>query len=857
MASKFLNLSTDNTLGGNSPSDNKAVSEKAIKEYVDNNAGQTYTAGTGLQLSDQNEFNILQEDERDSSIIEIGSPLEVENLVYTNFSTSNYLKVSKQIQIEASDTFEIAIKFKQSATQNGTVVFWGGSDDGSNYLKISLSYSSYKYIYRLQSMGTIGRMKNDITSLNAIEQSTNIYIWLRIRRASLTMYFDYSTDGSTWVNMGSQQIYSSTIGTSLFNFYLGNGADIANYPCTVATIDLNQCYIKVNDITIWDGSGIISKSVAKATDNLYGLVKPDGTSITVNDGVISGNVGTVTSVNNVTPVNGNVSLAIPTVDQTYDSTSSNAQSGSAIAGAGFLQNTAIGTGGLTIEGAPVSQQNCTNIGSNSNIIDNGTDSTIDKITMLGADTNVTVSGTDNALRGGVVIGYGASISVTGTMEMANNIIAIGQLASVTADSAIQIGRGTNSTATTLSIGFGSSRNYQLLDGMTGLIPDARISSNIARTNAIPTESTVSGWGFTKNTGTVTSVNNVQPVNGNVTIETGSSRNIGEIVSSTIPLTDAGLHLLDGALLQYGSYKAFIDYIASIYDASANYFCSEADWQTSVANYGVCDKYVYDSTNNTVRLPKTASAHGGLIASSSSETSWYRIYADGWCEQGGTVTATSSSSNQTIPLIKNYVDTNYDVSVTPIASNATNTLQAVVITKTTLSFTTGNTASKMWRASGYTDISSYQQNPLYEYIVLATTTKTDIQVDIDEIATDLNSKADKDLSNISTGAFEAVVNIAQNSGRETVVGWCMPDYSNRILLNLTASNSFTAPSHGWILGCFNIAGSGSGTIYVNGQEVGRDNNNNQTTTIPVSKGDVVTCTGTENDGLWFHPAKGVS
>ena len=209
------------------------------------------------------------------------------------------------------------------------------------------------------------------------------------------------------------------------------------------------------------------------------------------------------------------------------------------------------------------------------------------------------------------------------------------------------------------------------------------------------------------------------------------------------------------------------------------------------------------------------------------------------------------------MIKNYVDTNYDVSVTPTISGATAALQMVIITKTTSSFTTGNTASKMWRAKGYTDISSYQQNPLYEYIVLATTTKTDIQVDIDEIATDLNSKADKDLSNISTGAFEAVVNIAQNSGREKVVGWCMPDYSNRILLNLTASNSFTAPSHGWILGCFNIAGSGSGIIYVNGQEVGRDNNNNQTTTIPVSKGDVVTCSGTENDGLWFHPAKGVS
>ena len=40
-----------------------------------------------------------------------------------------------------------------------------------------------------------------------------------------------------------------------------------------------------------------------------------------------------------------------------------------------------------------------------------------------------------------------------------------------------------------------------------------------------TESTVSGWGFTKNTGTVTSVNNVSPVNGNVTLTIPSTDNL--------------------------------------------------------------------------------------------------------------------------------------------------------------------------------------------------------------------------------------------------------------------------------------------------------------------------------------------
>lgn len=51
MASTFLNLSTDTTLGGNSPSDSVAVSQKAIKTYVDNNSGGSYTAGTGIDIT--------------------------------------------------------------------------------------------------------------------------------------------------------------------------------------------------------------------------------------------------------------------------------------------------------------------------------------------------------------------------------------------------------------------------------------------------------------------------------------------------------------------------------------------------------------------------------------------------------------------------------------------------------------------------------------------------------------------------------------------------------------------------------------------------------------------------------------
>jgi len=48
---KFLNTSTDTTLGGNSPSDELVASQKAVKTYVDNHSGGSYNAGTGIDIT--------------------------------------------------------------------------------------------------------------------------------------------------------------------------------------------------------------------------------------------------------------------------------------------------------------------------------------------------------------------------------------------------------------------------------------------------------------------------------------------------------------------------------------------------------------------------------------------------------------------------------------------------------------------------------------------------------------------------------------------------------------------------------------------------------------------------------------
>lgn len=82
-------------------------------------------------------------------------------------------------------------------------------------------------------------------------------------------------------------------------------------------------------------------------------------------------------------------------------------------------------------------------------------------------------------------------------------------------------------------------------------------------------------------------------------DTGGARNVGEIVASTIPLTDAGLHLLDGAVLSSnGVYLDFVTYIDGLANSYPDLFTTEANWQSAVATYGVCGKFVYTEGNGS-------------------------------------------------------------------------------------------------------------------------------------------------------------------------------------------------------------------------------------------------------------------
>lgn len=230
------------------------------------------------------------------------------------------------------------------------------------------------------------------------------------------------------------------------------------------------------------------------------------------------------------------------VDQTFNGSSTNAQSGVAIAGAGFVQSTATAANSLTILGTTNNQNNSiligfstTTSGTNSTVIGNIAVSGGSYATALGYyaqanDTNTTAIGYNSYAnyQDTTAVGHNSQATKAGTLAVGSNSKATGQQATsigyssqatqiaatalgydakaaapaatavgtsstatqnaatalgydakALAAGALQIGTGTNNTANTLQVS-----TYTLLDTSTGLIPDARISTTIDRISAI-------------------------------------------------------------------------------------------------------------------------------------------------------------------------------------------------------------------------------------------------------------------------------------------------------------------------------------------------------------------------------------
>lgn len=320
---------------------------------------------------------------------------------------------------------------------------------------------------------------------------------------------------------------------------------------------------------------------------------------------------------------------------------------------------------------------------------------------------------------------------------------------------------------------------------------------------------------------------------------GNGYEVGDFVWRSLPTQDSGKHLADGTRLSGdGIYKEFVEHIAELYaeNPNANYWTTESDWQASVTQYGSCGKFVYDSELNTVRLPKVSD----ILQGTTDISALGDLVEESLPNITGTVGALLGSNSSGVGL-KTGVFKNTSTNGT---GNIKGTASALAYND--VSFNASNSSSV------YKDNAPVQPQTIKAllYIVVATSTKTDIQVDIDEIATDLNGKADVDLTNTTDQAKILMGSMAMPSDKY-------------IDLTLGASDStYTAPANGYYW-CYIGGSSGYKWLRLQTsvgylQEAGFSTINNIGFTVPIQKGQTlnVRYSGTLTvSGLRFIYAQG--
>ena len=226
--------------------------------------------------------------------------------------------------------------------------------------------------------------------------------------------------------------------------------------------------------------------------------------------------------------------------------------------------------------------------------------------------------------------------------------------------------------------------------------------------------------------------------------------LGLIIPSAIVQNDAGLRLLDGSNLALdGMYKAFCDYLVEIHLADKStvpVYYTIQEYANDMNDFGQCGKFVYNPRSSALTsTPRNSADLVYTVPANSLKLPTITKHIEGLTDISQLGTALGAG----LPNIEGSV--NSKTGIAPIFVPGTTASGAFTINNTS-SDTYHNTgksndtrpmaltidASKSNSIYGNSDTVQTQSVKYPYYIVVATTTKTDIEVDIDNIASDLNN-----------------------------------------------------------------------------------------------------------------------
>lgn len=270
--------------------------------------GSSLLSGNGIDINASDEIDIMQEDETEpdgySWDFDTVGTLTENDGVYSGFSSANYLVSKSSIGQTFATSLEINISFTTGSSLPSGFDYqylcnFHPNNYGMSNIQINNSKIYFSFSWNGSNLDSIDA--TDIT----IATNTNYTISIIYENGTITGTLT-NNDTSNVIALSSSSPDKIHFGSTA-NIYLGVPAswDGNHTQAFNGSIDTKNSYIKIDGVLVNDISEgyIVTKPCAKATSSLYGLVKPDGSTTQVTNGIIS-TVNTVqsTTVNNIVQI---------------------------------------------------------------------------------------------------------------------------------------------------------------------------------------------------------------------------------------------------------------------------------------------------------------------------------------------------------------------------------------------------------------------------------------------------------------------------------------------------------------------------------------------------------------------------
>ena len=198
------------------------------------------------------------------NVTSIGEVKITKDLIANNFTTANYMNTDYYFAPNANDTWEIVAKINSGTNGKNRCIFAPAIDKTGVIMNITTGNKLSLWL----SSATTWDIANGTAGTYTITANTDY--WLKITYNGSQYIYSYSTDGTTWTN---DVTVSSTTKISPCTLLLGTNYMGGSNVLTGGSIDLKECYVKINNKIVWKGERDIT------TKNHLTLTYPNVTKV--------------------------------------------------------------------------------------------------------------------------------------------------------------------------------------------------------------------------------------------------------------------------------------------------------------------------------------------------------------------------------------------------------------------------------------------------------------------------------------------------------------------------------------------------------------------------------------------------